>query len=200
MKYVFEDFNIENNNSKVMFSAPHSFPQLRNGQIKSAETKTGFLVEALSKCFNCSCIYKTKFYNNDPNWDEKSTYKEQLVDFISENNVKCLFDIHSMYYERPIDICIGTNFGKNILNRYDFLDMMVNSFKSVSFSTVLVDNPFSASNPYTVSAYVADKCMIPCFQIEINNKFLPSDCELPSSDLLYKSFEKILNNIDFLSL
>jgi len=170
MKYVFEDFNIENNNSIVMFSAPHSFPQLRDGEIKSAEPKTRFLVEALSKQFNCSYIYKTKFYNNDPNWDEKSTYKEQLVDFISENNIKFLFDIHSMYYERPVDICIGINSGKNILNRYDILDMLVTSFKNTGLSTVLVDNPFSASNPNTVSAYISNTCMIPCFQIEINNK------------------------------
>lgn len=196
MKYVFEDFNIEDNNSKVMFSAPHSFPQLRNGEIKSAEPKTGFLVEAISKYFSCSRIYKTKFYNNDPNWDEKSTYKEQLVDFISENNVKFLFDIHSMYYERPVDICIGINSGKNILNRYDVLSLIESSFKDAGFTSVLVDNPFSASNPNTVSAYVSDKCIIPCFQIEINNKFLPADCEIPNSDLLYKSFENILNNIN----
>ncbi len=196
MKYVFEDFNIENNNSIVMFSAPHSFPQLRDGEIKSAEPKTRFLVEALSKQFNCSYIYKTKFYNNDPNWDEKSTYKEQLVDFISENNIKFLFDIHSMYYERPVDICIGINSGKNILNRYDILDMLVTSFKNTGLSTVLVDNPFSASNPNTVSAYISNTCMIPCFQIEINNKFLPDSCEISNSDLLYKSFENILNNIN----
>lgn len=195
MKYVFEDFNIENNNSKVMFSAPHCFPQFRNGKIKSAEPKTRFLIEGFSQAFNCSCIYKTKFYNNDPNWDEESTYKEQLVGFISENNVKFLFDIHSMYFERPVDICIGINSGKNILERYDILDMIVNSFKKAGFETVLVDNPFSASNPNTVSAYVSNKCLIPCFQIEINNKFLPNNCDISHSDLLYKSFENILNSI-----
>lgn len=196
MKYVFEDFNIEDKHSKIMFSAPHNFPQLRNGEIKSAEPKTGILVETLSKDFNCSCIYKTKFYNNDPNWDEKSTYKEQLVDFILKNNVKLLFDIHSMYYKRPVDVCVGINSGKNILNRYDISDMILDSFKVTGLKTVLVDTPFAASNPNTVSAYISNKCNIPCFQMELNNQLLLLNYENNNSSVIYNGFKNILNTID----
>lgn len=196
MKYVFEDFNIEDRKSKVMFSAPHCFPQLRNGEIKSAEPKTSVLIETLSKDFNCSCIYKTKFYNNDPNWDENSTYKEQLADFILKNNVKLLFDLHSMYYKRPVDVCVGINSGKNILNKYDISDMIVESFKATGLKTVLVDSPFSAANPNTVSAYISNKCTIPCFQLELNNRLLLLDYKNDDSSVVYNGFKNIFNNID----
>jgi len=195
MKYVFEDFNIEHRTKKVILSAPHCYPQLRNGIKKKAETKTGILVKNVSKAFNCSCIYKTKFYNNDPNWDETSTYRDQLVDFILANDIKLLFDIHGMSSKRDVDICISSNNGKNILNRFDICDGIKSCFESCGFKNVFIDNPFNASGLNVISSYVSRTCNIPCFQIEINTKFLFSTFPDYNYDQVASTIENILENI-----
>lgn len=171
----FEDFNIEKRNGSIMLSAPHCYNQLRNNKIKKRETKSGILVKNIASNLRCSCIYKTRFYNNDPNWDNKSTYREQLVNFINSNNIKCLIDIHTMRAERETDICIGTNCLKNIQNRTDLLEIVVKSLKNYQFHNVEIDKPFNASHCNVISHDVAIKCRIPCFQIEINNRFMHRD-------------------------
>jgi len=195
MKYVFEDFNIEYRANNVVLSAPHCCPQLRNGIMKKSETKTGVLVKDVSKAFNCSCIYKTKFYNNDPNWDKESTYRDQLVDFILANDIKLLLDIHGMSSKRNVDICISSNNGKNILNRFDLCEVIKSGFESCSFKNVFIDNPFNASGLNVISSYVSRNCNIPCFQIEINTKFLFSTFKEYNYSQVALTFENILKKI-----
>ena len=171
MKICFEDFNIELRNTPIILSAPHCRKQLRNGKIKKREIRTGTLVKDVASKTSSCCIYKTKFLNNDPNFDDNSTYREQLVEFISSNNIKCLLDVHGMRAERDEDICIGTGFLKNICNRSDILNGITNIFESNGFKNVSIDIPFNASGKNIISSYISSKCNIPCFQIEINNKY-----------------------------
>lgn len=198
MKYIFEDFNIEFRSGKIMLSAPHCYPQLRNGIIKKRETKTGILVKDLSCRLSLPCIYKTKFYNNDPNWDIDSTYKEQLVDFISKHNIKLLFDIHSMRADRNIDICIGINNGKNIFNRFDISDLIKEIFENYRFKNVCIDIPFKASKPNVISSYVSQRAYIPCIQIEINTKFLYQSYPSYQFYLIEKAFTEIIQSVDLI--
>ncbi|MGN1330812.1 MAG: N-formylglutamate amidohydrolase [Clostridia bacterium] len=200
MKYIFEDFNIEFRKNNIMLSAPHCYPQFRNGEIKKKETRTGILVKDLAKKLSLSCIYKTKFYNNDPNWDDNSTYREQLVDFISIHNIKLLIDVHSMRAERDVDICIGINDGKNILNRFDIADEIKYVFESYGFKKVYIDTPFKAAFPNVISCYISKMCQIPCFQIEINNKFLHKDYDTYNFDLAKNAFSEIIKKIDLMLL
>lgn len=171
MNLIYEDFNIIKGNIPIILSAPHCKEQLREGKIKTKENGTDTLAIEVSNKTDCSCIYKTKFYNNDPNWDTVSTYKNELVEFIAKNNINCLLDIHGMKASREADICIGTGFSQNICGRKDILDNLVNIFKLNGFKNVSIDIPFSASNPNVISNFISTNCSIPCFQIEINNRF-----------------------------
>lgn len=171
----FEDFCIEKRVGKIMLSAPHCYNQLRDGRIKQRETRSGILVKKVASKLGCSCIYKTKFFNNDPNWDNESAYRSELVDFINKNDIKCLVDIHTMRAERETDICIGTNCMKNIQGRQDMLDVVWMCFKNHGFKHVEIDKPFNASHSNVVSHDIAMQCGIPCFQIEINNRFMHRD-------------------------
>ena len=171
MKFVFEDFEIIKRSGNIIFSSPHAHRQYRNGKVKSREFRTGTLSKIVSSKTKSSCIYRTKFAKNDPNYDKESIYKSELVDFIKENNISTLFDIHGMRAERDFDICIGTGLGKNIFHNNNLLDLVIQVFKKYGFNHISIDEPFNACYPYTVSSFVARKAKIPCFQIEINNKY-----------------------------
>ena len=188
---MFEDFCIEKRAGKIMLSAPHCYDQWRNEKIKKRETRSGILVKSVASNLGCSCIYKTKFLYNDPNWDDKSTYRSELVDFIKKNDIKCLLDIHTMRAERETDICIGTNCMRNIQGRQDMLDVVWICFKNHGFKHVEIDKPFNASHSNVVSHDIAEKCRIPCFQIEINNRFMHRDYD----DFDFKKVKKAIIDV-----
>jgi uncharacterized protein YchJ len=192
MNLIYEDFNIIKGNIPIILSAPHCKEQLREGKIKTHESGTDTLAIQVSKKTNCSCIYKTKFYNNDPNWDEISTYKNELKEFINKNNIKYLLDFHGMKAERKSDICIGTGFFKNLCGRKDLLNSISKIFKSHGFKNISIDIPFSASNPNVISSFISSNCHIPCFQIEINNRFRSKKYNEYNLNLLVDVFIEII--------
>lgn len=154
----------------ILFSAPHSVFHKRNDTIRPRENKTGTLAKFVAKKSKVHCIYKLKGEFNDANWDENCLYKEVCVNYIKENNIKFLIDLHGMAEYRKQDICIGINSGKNIFNRYDIVEKMITIFKQNGFENIEIDVPFPAGYKYCVSRYISEKAHIPCFQIELNYK------------------------------
>ncbi len=165
----------------IILSAPHCVLHKRKKSVRPRETKTGVLVKTLSKKCDVYGIYKNKNENNDANWDRFCEYKRELSNTVKKNSIKALLDIHGMAGWREEDICIGTNFGKNIYGNEKIVKEMIRVFNEHGFKKVSVDQPFSATYPYCVSAYIAKKCKIPTFQIEINLKYRMGS---------YKEFEK----------
>ncbi len=172
---------VVNGNSKIILSAPHSVNHTREGITRVRETKTGVLVKEISKKSGVFGIYKTKDENNDANWDKNCEYKEAIVKLIKQNKIKTLLDLHGMAAWRKEDICIGTNMGKNINGDTELLECMVKIFNKYGFKNVTIDVPFAAKHPYCVSTYIASKCKIPTYQIEINLKYRTK---------FYKEYEK----------
>ncbi len=192
MKIEFEDFEIIKRTKNIMFSSPHAHRQFRNGMVKAREFRTGTLSKIVSAKTKCSCIYRTVFTKTDPNYDKDSTYKSELVDFIRENNIKLLFDIHGMKAERNEDICIGTGLGKNVISP-ELIYITKKVFEEYGFKNVTIDVPFNASYSYTVSSYVARNANISCLQIEINNKFTYKKYSTFCFSKLVTAFERIVD-------
>ena len=182
-------------NANIMFSAPHCVDHFREGKKKVKETNTGTIVKELNKIKNVPAIYKTKSEFEDANWDKESKYKEECKEYILKNNVKYFIDIHGMNYEREEDICIGTAYGRNILNREDILAIIVEQFKEYGYKNVSIDIPFNALNKNCVSSYVSRECKIPAFQIEINNKYRFPLCKEYNLENIIKCFESIIDKL-----
>lgn len=176
-------------------SSPHSHKQFREGKIKAREFRTGTLAKEVSAKTKSCCIYRSKFAKNDPNYDKKSTYKDQLVDFIKENDIKLLIDIHGMRASRKEDICIGTGFGKNLLGKEFLVEKVKKIFEKNGFKNVTIDDPFNASYPYTVSSYISRTAHIPCIQIELNSKYTHKFYETFDYEKLVKCFTEIVNEL-----
>ena len=179
-------------NKNIIISAPHSTMHKREGLILASETRTGHLVRKIAETTDIYGIYKIKAELNDANWDKDSEYKQAITNIVKNNNIKILLDIHGMAAYREPDICIGINAGKNIKNRYDILEKMVSIFKKHGFEKISVDEPFSAANENCVSTYIAKKCKIIAFQIEINRKYRSSQYQ---EFIKYSDLENALMNI-----
>lgn len=155
----------------VMISAPHSVEQTRNGRIKSAEPQTGVLARMLHDNLGCPVIYKTKNCTDDANYDMDSPYKDALADYVRKNGVRFLLDLHQLARTRDVQINIGTGRYQNV-SRAEYVDTAVKAFEAQGFCNILIDTPFAASSPRTVSAYLSAACGISCLQIEINSSLV----------------------------
>lgn len=192
-----KSLNVIYGEKKIILSAPHSVLHKRKGSIRPRETRTGLIVNNLSKKCKTYGIYKKKAELNDANWDRKCNYKKYLRELIKKEKIKALIDVHGMAKWREQDICIGINGGKNIQGNYKVLNSIIKIFNSYGFNNVTIDNPFGAVYKYCVSNYISRKCKIPCFQIEINLKYRSAKYkEYKDYNKLLETFEKVIQTLD----
>lgn len=114
------------------------------------------------------------------------------MELVREKRIRFLVDLHVMANFRREDICIGTGNGKNIMRRHDILDAMQQIFIDHHFENTTIDEPFASTYKHTVCSTIARKCKIPCFQIEINFRFLDEKSDQFALDRIYRSLEEIL--------
>lgn len=174
---------IAGGNGCVMVSSPHSVPQTRNGNIKMAERQTGILAKMLHDEINCPIICKTKNCGDDANYDDNSDYRNDLINYIKENNIKFLIDLHQLSSVREVQINIGTGQFKNISN-IEQINIFLREFSVRNVGIIQIDYPFKASFQNTVSASVAKTCNIPCVQLEINSDLLITENSSINKDFL----------------
>ena len=111
-KFKDNDHVVCDGENQILISSPHGVSQVRLGKFKFSEI--GSLSTALYLFNNtkCSLIAKTKNNNDDANFDEVSKYKSSVENFIKNNNIKYLIDIHGLSSKRDCDINLGTRLGK----------------------------------------------------------------------------------------
>ncbi|HPE95354.1 MAG TPA: hypothetical protein PLT66_04735 [Bacillota bacterium] len=160
----------------VMISAPHSVEQTRNGKKKYAEPQTGALAKLLHDSLNCPVIYKTSNCGDDANFDDESTYKDAIVDYVKKHGVRFVLDLHQLASFRDVTIDIGTGKFKNI-DSIKYVNIVLRAFSCRDIGIIQIDTPFDASSPFTISSYVAKKCGICCLQLEINSNAVNSKRE-----------------------
>ena len=181
-----ENFVVKKGNIPFMISAPHGVSQLRLGKHKVAEPGSLAFALELAKQTGAHLIAKTKNCEDDANFDEHSPYKEFLVEYVKQNNIKFLIDVHGMKKNRPIDINIGTHLGENIKVNENVFDYMVYALKGAQFS-IDVDQPFY-SGINSIACTIAKRCGIWAIQLEIN-------CKLTNESKYIKKLNILLNCI-----
>lgn len=184
-------------NNKVMFSAPHAVEQTRDGKIKFAEKETGDIAKELNK-MGFSCIIKTKNVGDDANYDLNSAYKNDLLNFIKQNKIEALIDLHQLSPMREQMICIGAG-GDEYLN----LQGSYNKAKTIQqhfakfFKNVTINEPFAAKGEGTIARYVSKNCNIPCVQIEINSQlFLQNGVSIEDMAKIFNELACIMGDFN----
>ncbi len=168
-------FAIEAGSGPVMISAPHSVEQTRAGRIKYGEYHTGVLARMLHDETGCHIIYKSHNKHDDANFDRTSPYRDALIDFVKQNGVRLVIDLHQMSAQRSELIEIGTGEGKNVAADPAAVDELIGCFQKRGFEKIVMDGNFPATYQNTVSASVSRECGIACIQIEFNTRLLSNE-------------------------
>lgn len=152
----------------VMFSAPHTVEQFRNGRVKFHESHTAILAELLHVQAGTHAIIKQRNLMDDANYDDHSPFRDDLNRYIKAHNIQLLIDLHIMKesYEPHIELASGN--GHNILHNWALIDTFINIGKQYKLNKIVTDVNFLALNPNCVASHISSKCHIPAIQLEIN--------------------------------
>ena len=190
-----KSFELIEGQGKTMVSAPHSVAQIRRGKLKDAEPQTGVIAKLLHDDLDIPIIYKTKNMGDDANFDTNSDYKKALIEYITNNKIKLLIDLHQLSPSRKekIDICTGKL--KNIDNP-EIINVFFNEFLLANIGNIQIDKPFSGSLPTTIVTYVRNITGIQSLQIEINSNLLYERFPDYNFKAVYQSIKKAICTIE----
>ena len=189
-----KSFELLEGEGAVIISAPHSVEQTRNGKIKNAEPQTGALAKMLHDVLNCPVIYKTKNCCDDANYDEHSSYKQALLEYIRKNNIAFLIDLHQLAPTRDVKIDIGTGKLKNVFD-FEFINIALKVFSSRNIGLIQIDTPFDATYPFTVSSYISSACNISCLQIEMHSNIVRADTNDSQVEKVFDALVDLIKSI-----
>lgn len=171
------EFELIAGNCPVLISAPHSVTHFREGKTKFGEFMTAPLAIALHEAIDCAYITKQKNNLTDPNFDAVHPYKQEIIQFVTANDIRFMLDLHIMSSKRVPNIEIGTGKGQNIFGQTKLIQLLIEAFEAETLEPIIVDELFTGGNPNTVSSTVAKATQIPCIQIEINWRLLDHKSE-----------------------
>lgn len=156
--------------SKIMISAPHCVKHKRDDNIKSADIYTYAIDIYLNKVLDCPFIYQSGYDGTDANYSsvEISDYKKKLSNYILENDIKLLIDLHGMSDKHNLLIDIGTYNGQTLCNKDLEFNVIKHNLDMQFKDSVGVNAIFCCSNKNTISRYVSKTCEIPCIQLEMS--------------------------------
>lgn len=182
-----KDHVIINGENNILISAPHGVSQVRLGKYKAAEIGSLALSLNLQKTTNSFLIAKTKNNNNDANFDEISSYKDDIKKLIKKHNIKYFIDFHGLAEKRECDINLGTHLGKNI----DSNNLAFNSLqKSLENNfTVAIDQPFMAGSRTLSGSLRNEFENLWTIQIEVN-------CGITNKRKNFKRFKALLEALE----
>ena len=190
-----ESFVLEPGVGKVLVCAPHSVTHVREGKTLFSEPHSGALARLLHKYLNCPVIYKTKNCNDDANYDVPSPFKDELCNYVKNNGIQCVIDLHQLSPHRAPYVEIGTNGGANLIDSAHY-DIIVSALTNNLAYPIYTDKLFKASRPYTIGNYVHSTCNVSCIQIEIQSNLLSLDSAICSVEQIFEALKFAIDKIN----
>lgn len=171
----------------IIISVPHSVKQPVRGNYndgygyKSAELYTGAIAKIIAEKTGAHVIYKSSYNGQDDNYSTGETpYRKKIKEIVNSNNIKLMIDVHGFNDSNKNQVIeLGTAYGKNLLNKKDTLDLVLEALKENNFTTntntkinkVVIDKTFTGGGNKTLSSYVSSKLKVPSIQMEIGKTY-----------------------------
>ena len=182
-----EDYIILKGNIPIIFTAPHTMTQLKeDGSLKLNEPYTKAIALYLNKYFNVNCMIKLKDTGIDSNKEENDEFKEELIKFIKENNIKLVLDLHGSKKDREFDIEFGTL--NNLSADFSTIKELEEAFTENNINNIVHNDPFKGG---AITKYIYNLEDVDVIQVEINGKYRDKD-NIDELERLCKSFENFI--------
>lgn len=156
----------------VLLSAPHAVRHTRSGKIKKSDRVTGTLALLLAEATGCSALCLRRNYGGDPNYDEVSPYKQELLEMITELRPRIVIDLHGMATTR-LDIDVGTMWGRSLNGRHNLVDRLRSCLAPYGLHKVIENKSFCAAHTHTITRLVSTENHppVPALQLEISGMY-----------------------------
>lgn len=168
-KVVKQYYSIIPGTSNVMISAPHAYSHMRFGKRKPKDAGTLTIVKLLKELSQVHVIYTNRELNFDPNYNVNNIYQKELVQYIKDNNIEYLIDIHGSKAVRTFDIEIGTNDYKNVNGDKQLITNIIEILHNDKIKKIRIDKRFKSSRN-TVCKIVNMETGIKTIQFEISKQ------------------------------
>ncbi len=160
----------------VLITAPHTMEQIKkDGSLKYAEPFTKAIAMYLNKVCGSSYLIKLKDTGLDSNRDNHDEFKEDLVNFVKDNNVKLVIDLHGADRNRDFDVEFGTM--NNLTADFSTIKELEEALKHNGIVNVEHNNPFKGG---AITQYLYNLKDVEVIQLEINGRYRDIEhiCEL----------------------
>ena len=168
----YEEFNglfeyiLINGNVPVLITAPHTMKQKRkDGTYKQAETFTKAIALYLNEICGTSCLIKIQDTGMDSNRDNHDEFKDELINFVKENNIKLVIDLHGADRNRDFDVEFGTM--NNLTADFSTIKELEEAFKHNGIVNIEHNNPFKGG---AITQYLYNLKDVEVIQLEINGR------------------------------
>lgn len=175
------NFKVESGTIPILVSAPHAVNHYRDDAVKKADLYTGGIVRYLHELTSCHIIYSSRYSEADPNYDPQQDcdYKKKLTEYIEENDIRLVIDIHGAAADKPYAVELGTidDEDSSLCGR-KFVAKLINDVFLKEFA--YIDSPlkdikkntiFNARNIDTITNFVSTQLGVPAIQLEINGTY-----------------------------
>ena len=161
-----QDYFYKEGTKKVILTSVHSMIQHKEDGIKKREPFTKGITKYVSEETDCFHFIKLKETKNDSNSEVIDDFKENLLKYIKDNDIKLLVDIHGASITRDFDIEFGTL--NNLSIDYSTLNELKEAFYLYGIDNIKINEPFLGGG---ITKYIYSNTDIDVIQIEINSKF-----------------------------
>lgn len=167
-----EPFITREGNLPIIVSSAHAVKHPRAGRMQGGEAFTGSLAIQLVDLTHVFALIYASTSQEDPNYDPRSAYKEQLKDLVARCHAGFVLDLHGMARSRPRRIAIGTAGNASLLGRLELLDALQSAFQQQGLSEIDIDDTdFAASGPNTIASFASRELHIAALQVEIHRDY-----------------------------
>ena len=170
----------------ILISVPHAVTHIRDNKKKLGELNTdviGYNVQNYTRCH----LFLNKGVYGDPNYDVFNIYKQTLVDYIVQHDIKYVIDIHGAADHWEFDFELGTAMDKNVKGYESTVNLFQVLSKARGYNTT-VDRYFPACGKNRITTYIHDLTGVSALQIEVNYKKRIDEESICSTSLFISEF------------
>lgn len=151
----------------VLITAPHTMEQLKkDGSIKYSEPFTKAIAMYLNKVCSASYLIKVKDTGMDSNRDNHDEFKDDLIKFVKDNEIKLVIDLHGADHNRDFDVEIGTM--NNLTADFSTIKELEEALRHNGIVNIEYNNPFKGG---AITQYLYNVKDVEVIQLEINGRY-----------------------------